>query len=110
MFLWLTYDVWHQDDRCETQETQRLRVHPHRPGDRRGCLRGQREKNKTRTPNLCNPPVEEGGEDEDAEDAEGQVVEDVGQEHLPFAVETILALLVTDGSQRRNWQQVRRSR
>ena len=39
-------------------------------------------------------PVEEGGEDEDTDDAEGQDVEDVGQEHLPLAVEPVLALLV----------------
>ena len=45
-----------------------------------------------------NPPVKEGGEDEDTQDAEGQDVEDVGQEHLPFTVQTILTLLITDGT------------
>lgn len=35
-FLWLTYDMRHQDDCCVAQETQRLRVHSHRPGDRKG--------------------------------------------------------------------------
>lgn len=59
---------------------------------------------------MSNPPVEEGGEDADAEDAEGQVVEDVGQEHLPLAVKAVLALLVADGSQSRNCPPVRRSR
>lgn len=49
------------------------------------------------------PPVKEGGKDEDAEDAEGQNVEDVGQEHLPFTVQTVLTLLVADGSQGRDW-------
>lgn len=59
---------------------------------------------------VYSPPVKEGGEDADAEDAEGQDVEDVGQEHLPFAVKAVLTLLVTDGSQRRNCEQVRNSR
>lgn len=45
------------------------------------------------------PPVKERGECENTEDAEGQNVEDVGQEHLPFTVETILTLLIADGSQ-----------
>lgn len=48
------------------------------------------------------PPVKEGGEDENTQDAEGQDVEDVGQEHLPFTVKTILALLIADGSQCRD--------
>lgn len=34
LLLWVTYDMWHQDDGCEAQETQRLRVHSHRPADR----------------------------------------------------------------------------
>lgn len=59
---------------------------------------------------MCNPPVQEGGEDADAEDAEGQVVEDVGQEHLPFAVKAVLTLLISDGSQRGNCPQVRNHR
>lgn len=46
------------------------------------------------------PPVKEGGEDENTQNAEGQDVEDVRQEHLPFTVQTILTLLITDGSQR----------
>lgn len=50
-----------------------------------------------------NSPVKEGGKDEDAQDAEGQDVEDVGQEHLPFTVQTILTLLITDGSQCWDW-------
>lgn len=48
-------------------------------------------------------PVKEGGEDNDTQDAEGQDVEDVGQEHLPFTVKTILTLLIADGSQRWDW-------
>lgn len=44
-------------------------------------------------------PIKEGWEDEDTQDAKGQDVEDVGQEHLPFTVQTILTLLITDGSQ-----------
>lgn len=74
------------------------------------------EGNSHKEPNICtgacvHPPVQEGGEDADAEDAEGQVVEDVGQEHLPFAVKAVLTLLITDGSQRRNCpkKRVRRS-
>lgn len=47
-------------------------------------------------------PVEEGGEDANAKHAEWQDVEDVGQEHLPLAVEAIFALLVADGSQCRD--------
>lgn len=101
--------MWHQDDCCETQETQGLRVHSYRPGHRKGYGWGEQEKKKPAQVLVCNPPVQEGGEDADAEDAEGQVVEDVGQEHLPFAVKTVLTLLITDGSQRRNCQQVRRS-
>lgn len=48
------------------------------------------------------PPVKERGEDENTEDAEGQNVEDIGQEHLPFTVKTILTLLITDSSQCRD--------
>lgn len=48
------------------------------------------------------PPVKERGEDENTEDAERQDVKDVGQEHLPFTVKTILTLLITDGSQCRD--------
>lgn len=44
-------------------------------------------------------PVEKGRQDEDAQDAKGQNVEDIGQEHLPFTVQTILTLLIADGSQ-----------
>lgn len=32
------------------------------------------------------PPVKEGGEDENTQDAEGQDVKDVRQEHLTFTV------------------------
>lgn len=79
-------------------------------GTEKVTVEGNRKKKKKPAQVLvCNPPVQEGGEDTDAEDAEGQVVEDVGQEHLPFAVKTVLTLLITDGSQRRNCQQVRRS-
>lgn len=53
----------------------------------------------TKTHQVYDQPVKEGGEDEDTQDAEGQDVEDVGQEHLPFSVESILTLLITDGSQ-----------
>lgn len=53
----------------------------------------------TKTHQVYDQPVKEGGEDEDTQDAEGQNVEDVGQEHLPFSVESILTLLITDGSQ-----------
>lgn len=49
-----------------------------------------------------NLPVKKGSEDEDTQDAEGQDVKDVGQEHLPFTVQTILTLLIADGSQRRD--------
>ena len=48
-------------------------------------------------------PVEEGGEYEHADNAEGQDVDDVGQEHLPFTVQTILTLLVTDSPQGRDY-------
>lgn len=47
-------------------------------------------------------PVNKGAEDDDTQDAEGQDVDDVGQEHLPFAVQAVLTLLITDGSQRRD--------
>lgn len=53
----------------------------------------------TKTHQVYDQPVKEGGEDEDTQDAEGQDVEDVGQEHLPFSIESILTLLITDGSQ-----------
>lgn len=53
------------------------------------------------------PPVKERGEDENTEDAEGQDVEDVGQEHLPFTVKTILTLLITDSSQCRDCRENR---
>lgn len=56
------------------------------------------------------PPVKERGEDENTEEAERQDVEDVGQEHLPFTVETILTLLIADGSQGRDWKHERESR
>lgn len=56
------------------------------------------------------PPVEEGGEDENTQDAEGQDVEDVGQEHLTFTVQTILTLLITDGSQGRDCGEKQRER
>lgn len=53
------------------------------------------------------PPVKERGEDENTEQAERQDVEDVSQEHLPFTVETILTLLIADGSQGRDWKHER---
>lgn len=99
--------MWHQDDCCKTQEAQRLRVHSHRPGDRiqaQNCLQLRVTKRTSAGVHAGSPPVKEGGEDADAEDAEGQDVEDVGQEHLPFAVKPILTLLITDGSERRNCQ------
>lgn len=50
-----------------------------------------------------NVPIKKGAEDGDAHNAEGQDVEDVSQEHLPFIVEAVLTLLITDGSQRRDY-------
>ena len=47
-------------------------------------------------------PVQEGEEDEHADNAEGEDVEDVGQEHLSLLVQTILTLLVSHGPQSRN--------
>lgn len=35
LLLWVTYNMWHQDNGCKTEETQRLGVHSHRPGDRK---------------------------------------------------------------------------
>lgn len=105
--------MWHQDDSCERQETQRLRVHSHRPGDRiqaPTCLQLRVTERTSAGVQVRSPPVKEGGEDADAEDAEGQDVEDVGQEHLPFAVKPVLTLLIADGSERRNCEQARRSR
>lgn len=95
----VTYDMWHQDYCRETQETQRLRVHSHRPAG--GTEKFAAEGNKTKictSVHVSNPPVKEGGEDADTEDAGGQDVEDVGQEHLPFAVKAVLTLLIADGS------------
>lgn len=100
--------MWYQDYSSETQEAQRVRVHPHRPEEKAGNksegelrlreAEGEHKKYKYK----CSP-VKEGGEDDDTQDAEGQDVKDVGQEHLPFTVKTILTLLITDGSQRWDW-------
>lgn len=99
--------MWHQDNCSIAQEAHNLRVHPHRPESR-----AHREKSKGSKVNkvlTCvyssqlqlsyYPPVKEGGEDENTEDAKGEDVEDVGQEHLPFTVETVLTFLIADGSQ-----------
>lgn len=98
----ITYDMWHQNHCCETQEAQRLRVHSHRPagtgsGDR-NVQRLRATKQTSAQVHVSNPPVKEGGEDADTEDAGGQDVEDVGQEHLPLAIKAVLTLLIADGS------------
>lgn len=118
--------MWHQDYSCETQETQGLRMHPHCPekkadkaywicdplnllGRSKELLASPNQKHSTilhgKYVHTYYPPVKEGGEDKHTQDAEGQDVEDVGQEHLPFTVQTILTLLITDGPQRRDcWE------
>lgn len=69
----------------------------HSPNKNTYCMRLHGKRTDT-----YDPPVKERGEDEDTQDAEGQNVKDVGQEHLPFTVQTILTLLITDGSQCRD--------
>ena len=49
------------------------------------------------------PPVEEGGEDEDTNDAEGKDMEYVGQKHLPLLIEAILTLLIRYSPECRNY-------
>lgn len=63
MFHQVTYNMWHQDYSCERQETQCLRVHSHRPGDRnqgrgQGCV-WLRETTKTCT-GACFQPTSKG--------------------------------------------------
>lgn len=68
-----------------------------------GCL-GPREAWPRRTGHLRTPlPVAHTAEDHGGHDAEGEGVQHVGQQHLPLPVQAVLALLVTDSSQHRNW-------
>lgn len=55
------------------------------------------------TPVNTSLPVTQTAENHGGNDAEGEDVQHIGQEHLPLLVQAILALLVTDSSQHRNW-------
>lgn len=48
-------------------------------------------------------PIAHAAEDHGGNDAEGEDVQHIGQQHLPLLVQAVLALLVTDRSQHRNW-------
>lgn len=58
------------------------------------------------TGGLAHPlPVAHTAENHGGNDAEGKDMQHIGQQHLPLLVQAILALLVTDSSQHRNWAQ-----
>lgn len=48
-------------------------------------------------------PVAHTAENQSGDDAEGERVQYVGQQHLPLLVQAILTFLVTDSSQHGNW-------
>lgn len=48
-------------------------------------------------------PVTHAAENHRGNDAEGEGMKHVGQQHLPLLVQAILTLLVADGSQHGNW-------
>lgn len=53
---------------------------------------------------MNNPlPIAHTAEHHGCNDTEGEDVQHIGQQHLPLLVQAVLALLVTDSSQHRNW-------
>lgn len=92
----------HQNHSSETQEAQTLRVHPYRPENQQQAWFKRKDLIIKYFISIVNLPIKKWAKDGDAQSAEWQDVEDVGQEHLPFMIETILTLLITDGSQRRD--------
>lgn len=58
---------------------------------------------RTWTPVNTSLPVAQTAENHGGNDTEGEDVQHIGQQHLPLLVQAILALLVTDSSQHRNW-------
>lgn len=72
------------------------------------CSTGPTGRGRGRTEGLWTAsslPVAHTAAYEGGEDAEGKHVQHVGQQHLPLVVQAVLALLVTDGTQHRNWAQ-----